>query len=222
METRKFVLLDIDYITKNRIPMIRLFGKLMGENGGGSKIIALDKSFKPYIYIHPNNADDCINELDILELEGEKLRSNDNGKLKDFLKVTLKHPQDIYKLKDKILNLKSVEEIREYDIPFYRRYLIDKGLFPMNIVEVEGKVLNFNRFSSNEKCIFEIHNEPQNLGSGLEELNMLSFNIEACNPDGMPKVKEDSIIMISFSSNRGFQKVYHNQNIIIRLCRNIP
>jgi DNA polymerase I len=37
---------------------------------------------------------------------------------------------------------------------------------------------------------------------------MLSFNIEACNLNGMPKVKEDPIIMISFSSNQGFQKVF--------------
>ena len=208
METKQFVLLDIDYITKNRIPVIRLFGKLIEENGEGSKIIALDRRFKPYIYIHPNNVDDCIKELAVLELEVEKLRRKDNGKLKNFLKVTLKHPQDIYKLRDKILDLKSVKEIREHDIPFYRRYLIDKGLFPMNIVEVHGKVLNFNRSSSDGKCIFEVHSEPQNLGSSLKELNMLSFNIEACNPDGMPKVKEDPIIIISFSSNQGFQKVY--------------
>ena len=208
METKQFVLLDIDYITKNRIPVMRLFGKLIGENGEGSKIIALDRRFKPYIYIYPNNVDDCIEDLTILELEVEKLRRKDNGKLNNFLKVTLKHPQDIYKFKDKILDLKSVKEIREYDIPFYRRYLIDKGLFPMNIVEVQGKVINFNRSSPHEKCIFEIHGEPKNLGSSLEELNMLSFNIEACNPDGMPKVKEDPIIMISFSSNQGFQKLF--------------
>jgi len=148
-----------------------------------------------YIYIRPNDADDCINELNILELQVEKLRREDNGKLKNFLKVTLNHPQDIYKLRDKILDLKSVKEIREHDIPFYRRYLIDKGLFPMNIVEVHGKILNSNRFSPAEKCIFEVHTGPKNLGSGLEELNMLSFNIEACNPDGMPKVKEDPCLL---------------------------
>jgi DNA polymerase I len=60
-------------------------------------------------------------------------------KLLPAIASTLKHPQDIYKLKDKILDLKSVKEIREYDIPFYRRYFIDKGLFPMNIVECRGK-----------------------------------------------------------------------------------
>ncbi len=207
METKKFVLLDIDYITKNHIAVIRLFGKLIGEKKGS--IIALDKSFKPYIYVHPHDIDDCINELSELKLlKVEKLRKRDNGELKDFLKITLKHPQDIYKLKDKIHDLKSVEDIREYDIPFYRRYLIDKGLFPMNTVEVQGKILNSTRSSLNEKCLFEIQSDPKNLESSLEELNMLSFNIEACNPRGMPMVKEDPIIMISFSSNQGFQKVF--------------
>ena len=207
METKQFVLLDIDYITKNRIPVIRLFGKLIGEDGEGSKIIALDKTFRPYIYIHPHDADECVNELGLLELEAEKIRRKDRGKLKDFLKVTLKHPHDIYKLRDKIKDLKSVNEIREHDIPFYRRYLVDNGLFPMNIVEVQGKILNLNRLPS-EKCIFEIKTGLKNLGSCLEELKMLSFNIEACNPNGMPKVKEDPVIMISFSSNQGFQKVF--------------
>ena len=66
METRQFVLLDIDYITKNHIAVIRLFGRLIGENEGS--IIALDKSFRPYIYVHPHDIDDCINDLSELKL----------------------------------------------------------------------------------------------------------------------------------------------------------
>ena len=221
METKKFVLLDIDYITKNRIAVIRLFGKLLGENEGS--IIALDRSFKPYIYVDPQDFNDCINELNELELPKiEKLRKRDNGKIKDFLKITLKHPKDIYELKEKIRDLKSVENIREHDIPFYRRYLIDKGLFPINTVEVQGKVLNSNRSSWSEKCLFEIHGEPQNLESDLEELKMLSFNIEACNPRGMPQVKEDPIIMISFSSNQGFQKIFSTKKSSLDFIETVP
>jgi DNA polymerase I len=207
METRKFVLLDIDYITKNSNAVIRLFGKLIGENE--ESIIAHDKSFKPYIYVHPNDIHACIKELSELELfKVEKLRKRDNGKMKDFLKITLKHPQHISKLRDKIKDLKSVKEIREHDIPFYRRYLIDKGLFPMKTVEVQGKVLNSNKSSLDHQCIFEMQDEPKNLDFDSEELNMLSFNIEACNSKGIPKVKENPIIVISFSSNQGFQKVF--------------
>ena len=32
MDTKKFVLLDIDYITKKNVAVIRLFGKLIGED----------------------------------------------------------------------------------------------------------------------------------------------------------------------------------------------
>jgi DNA polymerase I len=221
METKKFLLLDIDYITKNHIAVIRLFGKLIGEKK--RSITALDKSFRPYIYVHPNNMEDCINELSELKLQKvEKLRKRDKGKLKEFLKVTLNHPKDIYKLKEKIKDLKSVEEIREHDIPFYRRYLVDKGLFPMNTVEVWGKVLNSPRSSHNERCIFEVQGDPKNLESGLEELNMLSFNIEACNPEGMPVVKEDPIIMISFSSNQGLHKVFSTKTSSLDFVETCP
>jgi len=51
------------------------------------------------------------------------------GEIKDFIKLTLNHPQDVPKLRDKIRNLESVKDILEHDIPFYRRYLIDKAIF---------------------------------------------------------------------------------------------
>jgi DNA polymerase I len=171
----------------------------------------------------PYDVDDCIKDLSELKLlKVEKLRKRDSGVLKDFLKVTLKHPQDIYKLKDMILDLKSVENIREHDIPFYRRYLIDNGLFPMNTVEVEGKVLNSTHSSSGGKYLFEMHGEPKNLESDLDGLHMLSFNIEACNPKGMPQVNEDPIIMISFSSNHGFQKVFSTKKSSLDFIETLP
>ena len=225
MKTKKFVLLDIDYITRNQEPVIRLFGKLLGENEQ-EHIIALDKSFKPYIYTipsDPSNIDDCIHELRELKLPSvEKVNKNEKGELKEVLKITFKHPQDIPKLKGKILNLKSVKEVREYDIPFYRRYLIDKGLFPMNVVEVHGKILNSRRYSpgsqgvdetgSHKPCILQLKNSPKALESTLPELTVLSFDIEVYNPRGMPQSDLDPIIIISFSSNQGFQKVLSTKN----------
>ena len=50
METKKLILLDIDYVTRYGRPVIRLFGKIPDED---KSIIALDKNFKPYItYYH--------------------------------------------------------------------------------------------------------------------------------------------------------------------------
>jgi DNA polymerase I len=229
MQTKKFVLLDIDYVTRNQEPVIRLFGKLVGENEEGH-IIALDKSFKPYIYVipsDPHRVTDCIHELSELKLISvEKVSRNDMGQRKEVLKVTFKHPRDISKLREKILKLPSVGEIREHDIPFYRRYLIDKGLFPLNVVEVQGTVLNPAQFlqgtqgptegSENNRtpkpCIFQMENHPQPLDSSLPEFTVLSFDIEVYNPRGMPQSDLDPIIIISFSSNQGFRKVLSTKN----------
>ncbi len=209
MDTKKFWLLDIDYITERNEAVIRLFGKLIGEEKELS-IIAKDRSFKSYIYVLPNDEEVCIEELNELELYNvERVYKKDIKESKDFLKITFNHPRDLRKLKKRILNLSSVNDVREHDIPFYRRYLIDKGLIPMNLVEVQGKCLNSKQFPQyNKTCIFEIKNQPTFIESDLPEFNILSFNIEACNPQGIPIVSEDPIIMISFSSNHGFRKVF--------------
>ena len=218
METKKFILLDIDYVTRYGRPVIRLFGKIPDED---KSIIALDKNFKPYIYILPLDVEECIAELTEFELPKiEKQRKRDKGELKDFLKVTLKHPREMLKLKKEIQKLKSVKTVREYDIPFSRRYLIDKGLFPISYVEVQGKPLNRSRL--NETCIIEIQNEPQHVKSSLPELNILSFKIETCNPRGMPKAREDPIIMISFSDNQGFQKILSTKKSSFDFVETVP
>ncbi len=204
MEIKRFLLLDIDFFTRQGKPVIKLFGKIPEEE---RSIIALDKNFNPYIYILPHDLEACITELKEFKFSKiEKERKRDDGEWKDFLKVNLKHPGEILKLEKEINKLKSVKSVREYDIPFSQRYLIDKGLFPMSCVEVQGKVLK--QFGLNEPCIIELQKEPKHLKSGLPELKVLSFKIEVCNPQDWPRVNKDPIIMVSFSSNQGFQKVF--------------
>src|SRR5664280_1312158 len=130
MQNKRFVLLDIDYITEDDKAVIRLFGKLKG-NEEGKSLIVLDRSFKPYIYVVPYDEEQCIEDLNEFDIEMVGwARKGYMGEKKDFLKVTLNHPQDVPKLRDKIRSLDSVKDIMEHDIPFYRRYLIDKAIFP--------------------------------------------------------------------------------------------
>ncbi len=205
------VLLDIDYITRGEKAVIRLFGR---ENNGadGNSIIVLDEGFQPYIYVVPQDLEKCheqIKELDVLKVE--RVEMKDLARKRDFIKVTFKHPQDVPKLRDKIRDLTSVKDIREHDIPFYRRYLIDKGLFPMAEVEVEGKTATHQEINEiSNDClakIFELEGEIRPISSDFPNLNVLSLDIEVYNPKGMPKSEEDPIIMISLSSNQGLQKV---------------
>jgi DNA polymerase I len=223
MDTKKFVLLDIDYITKNSTAIIRLFGKLLGEDNDLS-IIALDKSFKHYIYVLPNDFGNCLEELNKFDLlKVEKVHKNDLKEEKDFLKITFNHPRDLPKLKKKILTLHTVDEVREHDIPFYRRYLIDKGLFPMSTVEVKGHCINSRQFPLyNKTCMFEVENQPKNLESSLPQLKVLSFNISVITPQGMPVVSEDPINMISLCSNQGLRKVLSTKGSSMDFVEAVP
>ena len=210
MESKLFVLLDIDYITENDKAVIRLFGKLKGDEEGKS-IIVLDKSFKPYIYVVPNDEEQCIEDLNEFDVEMVGwARKGYMGENKDFLKVTLYHPQDVPKLRDKIRSIDSVKDIMEHDIPFYRRYLIDKAIFPMAEVFVNGECLDNNSVNfmcGSDVCVFEMKGDPKPIDSEFPELKTLSFDIEVHNPKGMPQAEEDPIIMISLSSNQGLQTV---------------
>ena len=67
MESKRFVLLDIDYITENDKAVIRLFGKLKG-NEEGKSLIVLDKSFEPYIYVIPYDEEQCIEDLNEFDI----------------------------------------------------------------------------------------------------------------------------------------------------------
>ena len=204
------VLLDIDYITRDDKAVVRLFGREKNSQGGNS-IIVMDGGFKPYIYVVPHDLDPCleqIKELDVLKVE--KVKMKDLGREKDFLKVTLNHPQDVPKLRDKIRDLSQVKDIREHDIPFYRRYLIDKGLIPMAEVEVEVKTISpeIKGIPSDKKTsVVELEGNIRPIDSDFPDLKILSLDIEVYNPKGMPNAEDDPIIMISLSSNQGLRMV---------------
>lgn len=216
METKKFLLLDVDYITQNSKPVLRLFGKLPD----GRSIIAHDRKFKPYLYLLTHPTRECIDELRTIKaVKIEKVFKKDNGQRREFLKIILNHPRDIPLLRRKVENLSCVKSIREYDIPFSERYLIDKGLFYMSLVEAEGRVFNPHHHGP---CLLEIQKGPRQVKSGLPQLNILCFKIEVCNPLGQPQVGEDPIIIISFSSNQGLSRVFSTKRSSTEFVVTVP
>ena len=209
METKKIVLNDIDYITYNDKPVIRLFGN---DYETHANVIAYDNSFKPYMYVLPINMDECLNQLRQLgcdDLEVEK--KIDIGVEREFIKITLKHPQEVPKIRDDIRDLPDVEQIREYDIPFYRRYLIDKQVTPSNIIELHGECINKSLYENikvdDNVELFKIEDNPIDTKKVSNTNKILSFDIEVYNSEGMPEAEKDPIIMMSLSGNYGFDRV---------------
>ena len=204
---KNVVILDIDYVTYEDKPVIRLFSKQ-----GDKNIVLIDDTFEPYLYVVYDDLDECINEieenLDVVRLE--KVTKKDFQVESEFLKVTFKHPQELAKNRDALRDLESVVQIREFDIPFYRRYLMDRDVVPMTEVIATGEeVESFLKLDSKKQDITIIKlTEPlKRVKEYPQKFRILSFDLEVRNPHGMPNSQEDEIIMIGVASNFGVNQV---------------
>lgn len=205
---KTLVILDIDYVIHNSKPVIRLFSKDKDKH-----IILLDDTFEPYLYVIPlEDVEKCKKEI-IDELKSVKIKEEikkDFNIEKIFLKITFKNPQELAKNRDILRNLNYVKEIREFDIPFYRRYLIDKDVIPMTEVKVTGELIDsFGDIDSKRDNIelIKLEKPPKRVKETLLDFRILSFDLEVRNPHGMPDSQEDEIIMIGIASNFGIEKV---------------
>nr|AAA72101.1 DNA dependent DNA polymerase [Thermococcus litoralis] len=162
------MILDTDYITKDGKPIIRIFKK---ENGEFK--IELDPHFQPYIYALLKD-DSAIEEIKAIKgerhgktvrvLDAVKVRKKFLGREVEVWKLIFEHPQDVPAMRGKIREHPAVVDIYEYDIPFAKRYLIDKGLIPMEGDE-ELKLLAFD--------IETFYHEGDEFGKG--EIIMISY-----------------------------------------------
>lgn len=204
---RNVVILDIDYVTFEEKPVIRLFSK-----DGDKNIVLLDDTFEPYLYVMSDDLDECISEiednLDVVNVE--KVTKKDFQIETDFIKVTFKHPQELAKNRDVLRDLESVIQIREFDIPFYRRYLMDRDVIPMTeVVAVGEEVDSFLNLDSEKQdlTIIKLTEDLKRVKEYPQKFRILSFDLEVRNPHGMPNSEEDEIIMIGVASNFGINQV---------------
>lgn len=66
---KNVVILDIDYVTYEDKPVIRLFSKDYNDKN----IILLDDTFEPYLYVVSDDIEECMDEikdnLDVISVE---------------------------------------------------------------------------------------------------------------------------------------------------------
>ena len=204
---RNVVILDIDYVTYEDKPIIRLFSK-----DGDKNVILLDDTFEPYLYVVSDDVDACMSEiednLDVVSVE--KIIKKDFQLEREFIKVVFKHPQELAKNRDKLRDLDGVLQIREFDIPFYRRYLMDRDVIPMTEVTAIGEEIDsFLSLDSKKQDIqiIKLTEELKRVKEYPQKFRILSFDLEVRNPHGMPNSEEDEIIMIGVASNFGINQV---------------
>ncbi len=182
MSKKQAILIDVDSVTKNGRTIIRLILKRKGM------FKLYDRTFYPYFYIETEERIEkgLYNGIEIISVE--EVVKKIEGQERKVKKVTCSDPREIQVLSKM---LESFGKTYEKDIRFNRRYLIDKGLKPMNTVEIEYE----------GKFVKSIRDVGEKID--VNTLNFLSFDIEVYNPYGIPREDEDQAIIISYANKDG-------------------
>ncbi len=200
-------LIDADYVTENGKAVVRLWCK--DEKG---VFVAYDRNFQPYFYVLKEDsfitAEDIMNvkvrtrtEV-ITPLRVEEVTVKNLGKEVEAFKVYAKHPQHVPKLREEI---KNFADVREADIPFAYRYLIDKDLACMDGIRIEGEEVKGKIRSYEVQSVERVERRE------FPELKILAFDSEMLSQFGMPDPEKDPIIIISIKWNDEEERIIHGR-----------
>ncbi len=174
----EYFLVDVDYIVIDNFPVIRLFC----VNTNLERRIFYDKNFKPYCYVDSDLASFRKNTSNLSFIDSTEIIERYNlGRKSSLIKVYTKLPEDVPKIKQ--LGLKTYEA----DIPFYKRYLLDKAIGSQTILNIE----------SDGDYVKEI----KNAGNGNMPIKIAAIDIETYSKKSFPNPKIDPIIAVSIVSS---------------------
>jgi len=180
---RRAYFIDIGYTVKKDKTYVTLILK-------GNKTVKRYYQYDPYFSVEaPLEYMDQFLDIEVVRKDGSKAKpirveetiKRDGAEKKKLVKVFCSRPSDVPLIKQMI-----PFKCFEHNIPFIRRFMFDMTLTPFHIIsyEREGSII---------KRIISVK-EPEQ----MPELETLAFDIETYNPQGMPREREDPVIMISY------------------------
>tara|TARA_Y100000310_G_scaffold293782_1_gene323635 strand:+ start:6772 stop:9246 length:2475 start_codon:yes stop_codon:yes gene_type:complete len=153
-EKISFFPLDFTYEVTQEGDRVKTVVYIYGKTKEGKQICVLDEKFTPYFYVRPMAGIDYgelrakidklnvqVGDLVAKVVKTEVIRRKFVGKEVDAIKVLVSIPRGVPQIRDVIKGWDLVEGTNEYDIPYVRRYSIDKGIVPMTLCDVEGEFL---------------------------------------------------------------------------------
>ncbi|MEM0215588.1 MAG: DNA-directed DNA polymerase [Archaeoglobaceae archaeon] len=200
-------LIDAEYVTIDDRAVLRLWCK------DRETFVAYDKNFKPYFYVLDIDEETIAKAMISTKKELIVPESYEKTKIKSFGKeipafiVYAKHPQHVPKLRE---FFSKFGDVREADIPFAYRYLIDKDLACLDGIRIEGREIEGKLRS------YEIE-KVERVSKEIPELKILAFDCEMLSTFGMPDPEKDPIIVISVKwSNEKEEILCGDERSIIR------
>lgn len=199
----QFYPLDVTYKVKDSKAAIFLFGRA----ADGRTICIVDDDFRPYFWVLLKKGEN----MDRFRKYAEGLREKENdeilnverteAKKKKYLgedveavRIIVNQPAAVVKFRDVLARRKEVSMVLEADIPYARRYLIDKKITPTVLHEVDGEEIK-----EKVKCDHIIKaRKIEQLSEDAMKPKILAFDIETYNPMGKNILPEKyPIIMVS-------------------------
>lgn len=172
------IIIDVDYASLQDRSVIRMTLK------HGNEVQTLyDPSFYPYFRLIPHNESidtDSLSKMEFLKNDKRitvrsvtKEATVVKGKKAESLKIEATNPSDIPIISER---LQEFGERYEYDILFWKRYLIDKNVIPLQGVKIKAH-------KDNQILIIDeiqpSHNDTM--------VTQLCFDIETYNPMTQPR-----------------------------------
>lgn len=203
----QFFPLDIHYREVDGKPVIYLYGSTIE----GQQICVTDPNFEPYFYVVPKkNVELSIDGLEIKKEDDvfrvthtEIVQKKYLGKNVRAVKVFVNLPRAVPVIREELRRLDNTDAMYEYDILFVRRYLIDKGITPLTLVEAEAEPVH----QRSKVAVFSASKVTQ-FSDDTVKPRILSFDIETYNPLGKyVDPEKNPIVMIGFCGTN-FQKVF--------------
>jgi len=207
-----FYPLDIQYKEIDDKAVVFIYGR----STTGEQVIVQDDSLKPYFYAVLKDEDDIkdfqkkvekvkvenknyISSITGTDIEEKKIL----GKPVKAIKVYCNLPKSVPAIRNEIKDWKMIDECYEYDIPFVRRYLIDKAITPLETCIAEGEFIDFHARAP----VFKAGSVMQHNSESIGKPKILAFDIETYNPDGKTiNPQKNPILMLSLYGER-FKKV---------------
>ena len=208
-ETIAFYPFDATYRVQEGKAVINLFGR----SDDGRQVIVTDGSFEPYFYVIPKDGANISEKLEKIRIENnnefhyvaktEAVIKKFLGKEAFAIKVYTNLPGAVPVVRDAVKEWDNVSSIHEYDVPFTRRYLIDRNITPLVLHQVIGEFAG----QKSKVPVFKADRIEQS-SETLHAPKILAFDIETYSPFDMAiDADKNPIIMLSFYGEN-FKKVF--------------
>ncbi|MFH1840424.1 MAG: DNA-directed DNA polymerase [Nanoarchaeota archaeon] len=220
-----FYITDVNYENREDKALVQLFGRTID----GKKICVLTDYDYSFYVIPKKNIKKVMEKVKKIVVMGkEKIDFVKNVEIIDMkylgddvqaIRVFISNPNAVREIAERIKDLDNVELVKETDLNFYKKYLLDNQITPLVLTDIEGEVL-LDRDDLDVDFVVKAKKIKQVKEESFENPSIIAFDLEIYSPEKKYPSEKDPIIMLSMVSNDGYQKVFtwkkfkHNKKYI--------